>query len=413
MPYDEMSDKDEQKYDTLMTELEQLQAEGNYIDVYLLPTTYESGVKDLYFSDMEQAMRNGRFADIGDYYDMDDSIGKESLNTAVMDAGVVNGFRYALPLRYDFPVAYVATDKMAILGLSPQMFQSGITGMWNDVSQTGSREIAGYTYSNLKCTALNFFPELMDYDQQEVLLSAADLADFFDSYARHANARDYEMPLLLNELALCGQSFMDGSHWLKSTQCMVVGNLEDALGQAAFAKALNTKLDMYPLTSSDGRLTAEVTFYGAVDAQCPHPALAYQFLREFLREDLQWLFNNTYWGFDTAPTGFPVRTVDSAARMYQENYSALAGKSERFSGLHLGFHTDAEFLLLLSEILVTDTDIPILQAQIDVARFPLPDLEKQLWQTVQTAGEPSADTYAIAQEFVEHLEGYLLDNYSS
>ena len=94
------SDKD--KRDAVLQEIRTAMAEGNGPDVFLLPAAQKNG--EPLFVDVNLAMRDGVFADISTYYDADTELDKEGLVTAVMDAGMVDGARYVLPLRYDMPV---------------------------------------------------------------------------------------------------------------------------------------------------------------------------------------------------------------------------------------------------------------------------------------------------------------------
>ena len=114
--------------------LERLRTElmsGKGPDILLLPGNClmlgrQGELKESLILDVNQAMRNGLFADISEYYDADTELGKESLNTTVMDAGVVDGARYVLPLRYDFPVACVSVERFAKTGLSKDTFNTNI-----------------------------------------------------------------------------------------------------------------------------------------------------------------------------------------------------------------------------------------------------------------------------------------------
>ena len=93
---------------------------GDGPDVYLLPTgnrllldddderaanisTSALAVEPL-FSDIEQAMRVGLFADTEPYYSQDDALPKEGFQRQVMAAGCVSGKRLILPLRFDIPL---------------------------------------------------------------------------------------------------------------------------------------------------------------------------------------------------------------------------------------------------------------------------------------------------------------------
>ena len=97
--------------------LQQLRTEilqGGGPDCYLLstdntlildePEQYTYVEVEPLFADVGPAMRNGLFYDISLLYDANDSFGKDGLNSRIMDAGMVDGKRYVLPLRYDMPV---------------------------------------------------------------------------------------------------------------------------------------------------------------------------------------------------------------------------------------------------------------------------------------------------------------------
>ena len=104
---------EQQERDVYLQQLRTQILRGGGPDLYLLPTDntlvldepiqYTRVETEPLFSDVELAMRNGLFYDISHFYDKDDALGKESLNPYIMDAGVVGGKRYVLPLRYDLP----------------------------------------------------------------------------------------------------------------------------------------------------------------------------------------------------------------------------------------------------------------------------------------------------------------------
>ena len=105
---------EEQERSAYLQKLRTQIMQGKGPDLYLLPTDTMLTIGDAgvvtrvyiepLFQDVALAMKNGLFMDISAQYDADEALGKESLNTAVMDGGVVEGKRYVLPLRYDIPV---------------------------------------------------------------------------------------------------------------------------------------------------------------------------------------------------------------------------------------------------------------------------------------------------------------------
>lgn len=158
---------------------------GNGPDVYLLPTgntvTLKHGnglsqdlsiqVQPLLY-DVIQAMRSGIFADISAYYDADDALGTASLQTAVMDVGVIGGARYILPLHYDLPV--LLTER------KPD----------GDVSVTALTEAAltqGDTAALIGLQLpddLSVFSQIFDYENGTMPLTADKIAAYMRLYQR-------------------------------------------------------------------------------------------------------------------------------------------------------------------------------------------------------------------------------------
>ncbi len=114
--------------------LEQLRTQimaGSGPDVYILPTGQ-------LFGNVAQSMRNGLFADISPYYDADEELGREALESAVMDAGTVGNARFVLPLRYTFPAVYMDTSQLESSGLDLERMRENVTGLLRRSPQRGT-----------------------------------------------------------------------------------------------------------------------------------------------------------------------------------------------------------------------------------------------------------------------------------
>lgn len=114
-----------------LQELRQKIESGAGPDLYLLPTgtvlTLDQPLQYTYreidplFPDVPAAMAAGSFADVSEYYQRDAGLGVEALNTAVMDAGVPDGARYVLPLRYTVMALYAFDEKLPDAGITPEL----------------------------------------------------------------------------------------------------------------------------------------------------------------------------------------------------------------------------------------------------------------------------------------------------
>lgn len=385
---------------------------GKGPDIYLLSTVCRLNKEPL-FPDVNQSMRNGLFADISECYDADTALGKDGLLTTVMDAGIVGNMRYVLPLRYNIPVAYVNMDQFSAAGLSTVIFSSGIVSVLDQTVATGNPMVAASAelFSTISKSLMNFFPGIIDYDNEEILLTKEEMVDFLDSY-QAARALQGENWGTLRNYPLFLNTYIDQSmpFWANEGYCMALDDLDTALAHAAVAKAEGIELEMFPITTSDGSLIADVAYYGAVGNSCENVELAYAFLREFLSEDSQW--ENNVYGGDSAvfvkliAYGWPVRTKGSVSVLYENLYNRISVDS---------FFVEATAAKEKMNQELTDEDIPVLQAEIDQVRFSLSCectwsnyINSELCDAI--TGKPKdTNIEALAEEWVDELYWHLYE----
>ena len=371
-------------------------------DILLLTTStendpgYEAG-NGLLFKDVNQAIRNGLFADISKYYDADTALGKEALVPAVMEAGVYDGGRYVLPLQFDLPVCYVDRAQFAEAGFSMDDFDGGLPGLMEAITASGDAKMAGgcQMWRLVREYFFNLYPELLDYDKQKVLVTADELTGFMTSLQQMRALKPYsELPYQFDGY---NQYLNDDWYWADISPLFAEG-LDKAVYCASVAGKKEVDLAIVPLTAADGTLTADVTYYGAVGAGCDEPELAYAFLREFLSEASQWGDNveSTYDPLLTVP-GWPVRTVNAAQHLFNNELRYCQEKG--YKGLKN-----------IRPYCPDDTAFPNWHEAIDQARFPIP-LEKiagdWIWYdlTAPEAKPAAMDDYAdkLIKELTWHL----------
>ena len=144
---------------------------------------------------------------------------------------------------------------------------------------------------------------------------------------------------------------------------------------------------MYPMRAVDGSVVADVILYGAVTSGCEHPEIAYEFIREFLGEKFQ-LQTERLTGLDFY--GWPVRTEGSVVSMCKAALTFVGSEAVNSEN-------------------ITDSETPILDAQIDHVRFSIP-LETEFARTVkklinQTTGKAfPTDIDQVAADWVKKLQ---------
>ena len=402
---------------------ERLQTElmaGKGPDVILSPTTTtfyilnsQNEVGSIPISDVNLAMQNGIFYDISAFYDADEELNKDALEPAVMDAGVVDGKRFVLPLRYNLLVAYVDMDRFEKTGLGTEIFEKDITYFWDSLTEYGNPYLASSAVIRSQFDSeLNLIGELIDYDNQEVLLTQDVLVDYLQSKQNFLITRgetEVSLQALLHEYYAPGMdAAFANSGWMNvmNPKTMLVGGVDLAIHNAVIAESQGINLGMYPLRSTDGSVTADITFYGAVTRGSENPELAYEFLRYFLTEESQWEENVRFAmkdieGASLMVPGWPVRVKGSADAIHTH----LKGWTWNIQ------LRDGKIDNLADAVTYTDEDLPILNVMIDQARFPtgLERTFRSLTASVYNVhtGEQLYDLESAAADFIEELEWHV------
>ncbi len=395
--------------------LEELRTEimsGGGPDIYLL----QGSGNDALFSDATQAMRNGLFYDINTLYESDDGLGKEALVTAVMNAGAIGNARYILPLRYNFPMVYTTEAALKAAGLDVEKISTGVNILYDTLAATGDPDWTRYSWPWYYNSSLCVFPNIIDYETQTVSLSTGEVMEYLQRIQALSNAGiTYPMSSSWDIYASLSQyplndgivEFQKGSGF--SEAFLYVGGLDEALDVAIVTQALDMELIMFPLRSVDGSLVANVTYWGAVGAGCEYPEVAYDFLRLLLMEDTQWEFNRPSapdGGFrGRVAAGWPVRVEGSVESLWD-------GYRERISAHAAGNSQIARWAnQILRTVDVTEADIPLMDEQIDVIRFGLPEEDnfRRNLMALCVSNDTAMDLEDLSQELIDSLQWHIAE----
>lgn len=435
---------------------------GEGPDLYLLPAgnllyldsserryTETQAVEPL-FQDVAQAMRSGLFYDIQEFYEADTALNTAALQQDVMAAGVVDGARYVLPLRYDLPVLLVNME---------DTFAQEHTGTENLKSLA---EYAQASADVLLCMGLqlptdtSIFPNLYDYSTNRLLVDVQEIADYMRTYQqwyavaspalsqlieeREATLREdmneqfhNYFPDILKELHAYlsyesfnepGRYLSDDIHWTVENMPVYVTSLEGTLYNAILAGGMEIPVNVYPAARLDGSVGAEVTYYGAIGSNCSEVELAYQFLRLFLTEEYQWdgvrprrkLAKNEFGHnqelqhYGLVEHSWPVRVqgstnvlMETMRHQYQDAGTDYRDYIKRNRQFRKGLYD------------ISTEDLPLLSESIDEVRFPVYMAEEEtlayaLSMLNNQDGTPTdVDIDALAQQFWENLWWHLAE----
>ncbi len=383
---------------------------GKGPDVLLLSNAYSvfewTNPREPLFADIELSMRNGLFYDISEFYNADTALQKGELEPVIMEAGVLDGARYVLPLRFDIPVMFVEKNRFAETGLSEDLFEMGILELIDYFVSMEDDAIASnfflqYVYPQF---AMNMFPRLFDYDKGSVAVTREEIETFlraFQAY-RLRFVKSVEQHDVSDSVEMHRYT-QDGLYWTEQTDnFLLIQSLQNMLEILAIGKTKGAELEAYPLRSADGSVVADITFYGAVSAGSKHPKLAYEFIRLFLTKNYQWDRNaapwiGNYWYLSTY--GWPVRTKGSLAEVAQS-----AQEASKFEWAPVKYKIDFGLL--------TNEDLLVEELPIDSARFSIA-LEHGFWLDMKTLqkygldGPTDVDIPKLAQTWMERLQVHI------
>ena len=382
--------------------LEKLRAaimSGKGPDGFLLPSDTNGNAP--LFLDINQAMRSGLFSDITNYYDADSELDKDGLEDTIMEAGVIDGARYILPLRYDFPVIYADAELLNSSGLNTGRLSSSTIDFWNETTENGDIPwILGATSDRSEVLGhFTYFSQIIDYDTN-ILTGTEVLNDFLTGYQHIIAMRGEGYPIFVGNIV----SYLGSKQFFGESHPMEVSTFSAAYEYAAISKFTGQEVSMIPLRTMEGDVLATVTYFAAVGAGSNNPEMTYAFLREFLSETCQWEQNrDTTFRYATGliAEGWPVRSVGAVEPLWQ--VCKKINKSQ----------VDND---LLFDVTISDTDIPILNTTVNKVRFGNRYLEYQILGTkLALLNDPSTgeatniDISKLIIEIYEELEHHLAE----
>jgi len=482
----------EEKYDNLTVQLDVLPTDakerevllkqlrtqimaGKGPDVYLLPTgsvlttdfltqsktirgTMSIPVEPL-FSDVVQIMRDGYFLDIQSYYENDQALNTGALKKEIMDAGILDGSRYVLPLRFDFPVVLTNTELWESAGLNQELLDSSAIDLTKAIlsQENGVANSAGIQLS----ANLSLLSSPVDHGTEDVLITSQEIADYMHAYqdwkAVSSGAEsclvetwqkivtDRHSPAYLELCQIIGSSphgienitdfnnikdySINNVSWVTAGLPLYTCCLSDTLQTVGMIKTEESvghtvpEIRMFPLRSSDGILSANIMYYGAVGGNCKTPKLAYEFLRQFLTEEFQWdiyrprakknagsLKSSTElqcWG--QVEDSWPVRAKEAAPYLWD------TVKYQTLGFLSSDNREGGKVSRYVQMIELTEDDLPALSWPIDEVRFPISlkkeeSIEHALSLLNEEDGTPTdADIDVLAEQVYQNLRYHLAE----
>lgn len=386
---------------------------GKGPDLFLLPAGRLSGEEGwempALFQNVEQAMQNGHFADLSAFYDADTELKTDELQRSIMDAGVVDGKRFILPLGFDCSLFVGNGGKLDALDFDlTEAASNDLFFMYDAVLEHGDPSLAFGAWIGSGVLP-NHFSHLFDFASERVNLSEDELLRYLNYQQKLTAQRiNFQPNDNIGEVFSYCRALQDGDEEVKfiyGEECNFPMNgtrlsiIPDALGLAKYEKV---DLVKEQARTTSGETLAKVTYWGAVNAASEVQAQAYELLRLFLMPEVQ--FQTGFGGLSTRlkmqqrRIGWPVRVAGSVQAQWKVARGAASG----------------EVASELVKIDLTDDELPFLSQPFDEVRFDY-DLgweNRLLVQELAFSNFPATDAQLeeAATKVLEELRYYLAES---
>ncbi len=488
-----IAERMEEKYDGLTVQLDILPTDaiereillkqlrtqimaGNGPDVYLLPTgnvlttdfstqaktirgTMRIPVEPL-FSDVVQIMRDGYFLDVQSYYENDRALNTGALKKEIMDAGILDGSRFVLPLRFDIPVVLANMELLESAGLNQELLDSSAIDLTRAIlsQENGAANSAGIQLP----ANLNLLARPVEHEGETVLITSQQIVGYMRAYQAWKAVSPGAVSCLMEtwkkivtdryppEQVEIFQALdpiyphgietianfnhiknysIDNVSWVTAGLPLYTCCLSDTLHTVGMIKTEEAvghtvpQIRMFPLRAADGALSASITYYGAVGCSCENPPLAYEFLRQFLEEEFQWDIYRPRakksaaslksskevqcWG--QVEDSWPVRAKEAVPYLWD----TVKYQTSNFPSSD--YREGGKVSRDIQHLELTDADLPALSWPIDEVRFPITlkeeeSIEYALSLLNEEDGTPTdADIDKLAEQVYQNLRYHLAE----
>ncbi len=250
-------------------------SEGKGPDIFLIDgDVYMHSLADVLFTNANEQMKEGVFADIEGYVSEDEELSLGDFNAAVVDAGIYDGKRYVLPITMTYATGLITDsqlediDENNLTKTFPEYIEE-ITG------QTKPLNSDYHSYMN---------PILFSDNSDSYDFMADENVNLLKEYEEWVKAHDVNY----GKIYEMGEEIPSPKPYNPGDSSVSIGMLDsDTLGKAAHAESMGEKLVDFPVPTSDGEYHALITDFIAISSSSSHIKEAYGFIRLFLTEDFQ------------------------------------------------------------------------------------------------------------------------------
>ncbi len=250
-------------------------SEGRGPDIFLVDgDVYSNPSADVLFTNANEQMKEGVFADIESYVVNDEELRFDDFNAAVMNAGIYDGKRYILPITMTYATSLIADSQLE--DIDENALKKTFTEYIEEI--TGQSKPLNADYHSYTNPAL-FSDEYDSYD-----FSKDKNKDLLMEYEAWTKAHDENY----GKIYAMGEEIPSPEPYNPDDSSVSIGMLDSGtLQKAVLAKSIGEKLVDFPVPMSDGGYHALITDFIAVGASSSYIKEAYEFIKLFLSEEFQ------------------------------------------------------------------------------------------------------------------------------
>ncbi len=267
-----------------------------------------------YLPDVYKTMASGVFIDLNPYFANDPDFCFEDYNQTVMDACMLQGKRYIVPIVYVAPILLTSQEILDENGISAEML-----GTYDGFMDACQQYHQNHPDQDLLAIGANdqFLQQLYEQtgfklinpDTNEIAVKQDQLKKLLDVCKSYYPGHDY---LFIEE----------GSAEALFHRNILFSNMQASLGQhllgACSVKLLGDTPVLFNCPNEDGGVSAEIYNYLAIPEGSPNKLNAYRYIKIFLSETIQ------YAGMENGNVnvqimdGFPIQNLSFDKTMEKE-----------------------------------------------------------------------------------------------
>ena len=298
---------------------------------------------------------------------------------------------------YDKLGSQVDTQQLASAGISLDTLGRGLSGLFEVTQKLGKTAVTAEITQTDFYYLQNLFPQMIDYETQEVIWSKSQLVEFLTQYRQLLVLSQGEY--MTSFYATIAGYISNEKHLGQEGSCVHWGTLDDLVNIVRVAKTTGREIAILPMTAYDGSVCAQISHMGVIGANTDKPELAYEFLRAFMLRENQWENGLGDRGGYLTTQNWPVLVKDSWVQIDEDIWKG------QMASCKAGNRRAA-----VAATTVTAEDYAILDTEISKAYLPLAcadDFMMMIRQQLNPYLNPDAasvDVEALADQLIQQLQ---------